>query len=94
MEPPLKKQRKALLDDGSDESGDEGGVNLAEGQEFKINEEYARRFEHNKKREELQRCAHSPNQLPLPCILTAWFCSGGQIGQEIRLWEVERGWRR
>lgn len=24
--------------------------------EFKINEEYAKRFEHNKKREELQRC--------------------------------------
>lgn len=25
---------------------------------FKINEEYARRFEHNKKREELHRCMH------------------------------------
>lgn len=69
MEPPLKKQRKALLDDSSDESGDEGGVTLAEGQEFKINEEYARRFEYNKKREELQRCAHSPNQLPLRCTI-------------------------
>ncbi|RDW83268.1 hypothetical protein BP5796_04759 [Coleophoma crateriformis] len=43
-----------LLDD-SDSSEDEsaGGVELDGG--FKINEEYAKRFEHNKKREELQR---------------------------------------
>ncbi|RDW71228.1 hypothetical protein BP6252_07791 [Coleophoma cylindrospora] len=43
-----------LLDD-SDSSEDEsaGGVELEGG--FKINEEYAKRFEHNKKREELQR---------------------------------------
>ena len=72
MEPPLKKQRKALLDDSSDESGDElGGVNLAEGQAFKVNEEYARRFEHNKKREELQRCTHDPDQLRWRGMLTA-----------------------
>ncbi|KAL1961353.1 hypothetical protein VTO42DRAFT_81 [Malbranchea cinnamomea] len=54
MEPPLKKQKKVLLSDSSDESGDET-ADLVNGQEFKINEEYARRFEHNKKREELQR---------------------------------------
>jgi hypothetical protein len=55
MEPPLKKQRKALLSDSSsdEESGDEsGGVEVGD---LKINEEYARRFEHNKKREELQK---------------------------------------
>jgi protein KRI1 len=37
----------------SDESG--GGVKLDE-PGFKINEEYAKRFEHNKKRAELHRC--------------------------------------
>lgn len=37
----------------SDESG--GGAKLEE-PGFKINEEYAKRFEHNKKRAELHRC--------------------------------------
>jgi protein KRI1 len=52
-----KLSNKNLLDDSeSSSSGDEsgGGVFLEE-PEFKINEEYAKRFEHNKKREELQR---------------------------------------
>ncbi|OTB20518.1 hypothetical protein K445DRAFT_372113 [Daldinia sp. EC12] len=40
-------QKKTLFDDSDDES--DGGVKL------QINSEYARRFEHNKKREELQR---------------------------------------
>jgi protein KRI1 len=40
-------------DSGSDEE-EAGGAPLENG--FKINEEYAKRFEHNKKREELQRC--------------------------------------
>ena len=60
VERPAKRAR--LLDDSSSESngeeewtgvssdGGNGGVSL------KINEEYARRFEHNKKREERQRC--------------------------------------
>ncbi|KAF2178980.1 Krr1-domain-containing protein [Zopfia rhizophila CBS 207.26] len=43
-ERPAKKAK--LLDSSDEESGDEGGVSL------KVNEEYARRFEHNKKREE------------------------------------------
>ncbi|KAL5366159.1 KRI1-like family-domain-containing protein [Aspergillus floccosus] len=56
MEPPAKKPRKLLDDDSSSESGDEsGGVSLNIDNGFKINEEYARRFEHNKKREELQK---------------------------------------
>ncbi|KAF7180726.1 hypothetical protein CNMCM7691_010017 [Aspergillus felis] len=58
MEPPAKKPRKLLDDDSSSDSGDEsGGVPIANQSEpaFKINEEYARRFEHNKKREELQK---------------------------------------
>ena len=45
---PGSKKRKLI---------DTGGDDLADGEVgFKINEEYARRFEHNKKREELQRC--------------------------------------
>ncbi|WEW55333.1 Kinetochore protein Spc24 [Emydomyces testavorans] len=56
MEPPTKKQKKLLLSDGSDdESTTEGGLKLHDGEIFKINEEYARRFEHNKKLEELQQ---------------------------------------
>jgi protein KRI1 len=59
MEPPAKKPRKLLDDDSSSDSGDEsGGVPITDQSEpaFKINEEYARRFEYNKKREELQQC--------------------------------------
>ncbi|KAF7122011.1 hypothetical protein CNMCM5793_009566 [Aspergillus hiratsukae] len=58
MEPPAKKPRKLLDDDSSSDSGDEsGGVPITDQSEpaFKINEDYARRFEHNKKREELQK---------------------------------------
>ena len=39
-----------LFDESEDES--DGGV------ELKVNDEYARRFEHNKKREERHRCKH------------------------------------
>lgn len=60
MEPPAKKSRKLLDDDSSSDTGDEsGGVpinNQSNGFSFKINEDYARRFEHNKKREEIQKC--------------------------------------
>lgn len=46
---------KMSLDDSDSESDSEtGGAKLANG--FKVNEEYAKRFEHNKKREELSRC--------------------------------------
>ncbi|PLB46766.1 Krr1-domain-containing protein [Aspergillus steynii IBT 23096] len=59
MEPPAKKSRKLLDDDSSSDTGDEsGGVpinNQSNGFNFKINEDYARRFEHNKKREEIQK---------------------------------------
>jgi hypothetical protein len=60
--PLTPAQKKTLLLDNSD-SDSEGqeyhsAVEAPEGEEFKlkINEEYARRFEHNKKREELHRC--------------------------------------
>jgi protein KRI1 len=47
-----------LEDSDSTSSSDDdsvGGAKLDE-LEFKINEEYAKRFEHNKKREELHKC--------------------------------------
>ena len=65
---PAKKP-KLMLEDGSDSddaSNGMGGVALpgpapeAEEAGFKINAEYARRFEYNKKREEVQQCELSP----------------------------------
>ncbi|KAL2128676.1 hypothetical protein VTI74DRAFT_8850 [Chaetomium olivicolor] len=50
--------KKALFDDSGSSSEDDqedGGATLGPSAELKINEEYARRFEHNKKREELHR---------------------------------------
>lgn len=45
---PAKKMK--ILDDDDDSGDDEVDVSL------NVNEEYARRFEYNKKREEKQRC--------------------------------------
>ena len=42
-----------LLED-SDSESDAGGVAI-NGSEFKVNEDYARKFDYNKKREELKR---------------------------------------
>ncbi|KAL2140708.1 hypothetical protein VTI28DRAFT_3493 [Corynascus sepedonium] len=50
--------KKALFEDSESSSEDDqedGGATLGASAELKINEEYARRFEHNKKREELHR---------------------------------------
>lgn len=67
---------RKLLDDNSDsESGDDaGGVPLGKQSSdtgFKVNEDYARRFEHNKKREEVARrtCLHSTFS-HFACMLT------------------------
>jgi len=53
-----KKIKPSLLDDSDSASSSEdesvGGAKLEE-PDFKINEEYAKRFEHNKKREELHK---------------------------------------
>ena len=52
------KGANLLIDSDSDNASEDesdGGAPLEE-QGFKINEEYAKRFEHNKKREELHRC--------------------------------------
>lgn len=65
MEPPAKRPRKLIEESDWEidlENGPGGLVKNEEGElEFKINEEYARRFEYNKKREEMQRCEHQYN---------------------------------
>ncbi len=47
-----KAAKRNLLDDSESDS-DNGGAAVKPG--FKVNEEFARRFEHNKKREEQHR---------------------------------------
>ncbi|KAI9891098.1 MAG: KRRI-Interacting protein 1 [Vezdaea aestivalis] len=55
--------RNALLSDSADsEDSEPGGVTLDNGTDFKINEEYAKRFEHNKKRDELFRLEEKHGQ--------------------------------
>ena len=46
---------KELLSDSSSDSSDDETAGGAEVPELKVNQDYAQRFEHNKKREELQR---------------------------------------
>lgn len=57
---PSKKIKMLAEDEGSEDdsydSADGGAPINQDGNGFAINEEYARRFEHNKKREELHRC--------------------------------------
>jgi hypothetical protein len=55
-----KTAKPALLNDSSEDESDGGGAELG----FKVNEEYAKRFEHNKKRAELHRCKFT-------CMLSA-----------------------
>ncbi|KAK1963068.1 hypothetical protein LY78DRAFT_615006 [Colletotrichum sublineola] len=57
MAPELKEEKvpkKVNLLDESDSDDEDGGADIAAPQ-LKVNEEYAKRFEHNKKREELHR---------------------------------------
>ena len=64
---PQKKRTKLLLEDeSSDSDGSQmRGVSIINDAAkdcntgFTVNEEFARRFEHNKKREELHRCMSS-----------------------------------
>ena len=69
------KRAKLLLDD-DDETSDSssnapGGVSVnqkVDGKDksgFRVNEEYARRFEHNQRRAEIHRCTHC---VPLPSL--------------------------
>lgn len=53
--PKTPKLNKAnLLEDSDDE--DTGFATAQQSPAFKVNADFARRFEHNKKREEMQRC--------------------------------------
>ena len=65
------KKRKALLEADDSErsraSSPSGGVAIRDQAEadaisgFRVNEDFAQRFEHNKRREELQRCTAGHN---------------------------------
>lgn len=52
--PSNPNKRKLLDDSDSDSDSDDAGAAIG-GSGFKVNEEYAHRFEHNKKREEKHR---------------------------------------
>lgn len=57
MAPETKKEKapkKVNLLDDSDSDSEDGGADIA-APTLKVNEEYAKRFEHNKKREEMHR---------------------------------------
>ena len=61
--PPHKRAKLLLDDENSDSDGGRmRGVSISKGSAesgntgFTVNEQFARRFEHNKKREELHRC--------------------------------------
>ena len=64
---PTQKRTKLLLDNESsdNDSDSSGGVSINKDEEdiatdgFTVNQDFARRFEHNKKREELHRCTFS-----------------------------------
>ncbi|KAG6011592.1 hypothetical protein E4U43_008223 [Claviceps pusilla] len=55
---PKKSKRNLMDDSDSDFDSDEGGAQL-DNSGLKVNEEYARRFEYNKKREERQKCMYT-----------------------------------
>ena len=69
VERPAKKAKLTLdLDDSDSDTASSTGGGVyhaadAEGTGFKINTQYARRFEYNKKREEVQQRASSQVQL-------------------------------
>ncbi len=51
-----------MSSDSSD--SEDGGAEITPDPALKVNEEYARRFEHNKKREELARCTGTRTRNP------------------------------
>ena len=73
---PSKRVKILSEDEGSDDDSDDsadGGAKIdPNGDGFKINEEYARRFEHNKKREELHKCQSSLVTAYSLRVLTDW----------------------
>ncbi len=72
---PEKRAKPLLEDDTSDEesessvSGDvpsERQISPINGKGFTVNQDFAKRFEHNKKREELQKRTYGQPKLSLP----------------------------
>jgi predicted nucleic acid-binding Zn ribbon protein len=61
--------KRKLLDD-SDSDSEDGGAALSNG--FKVDEEFARRLEHNKKREERQRCMLHFLFFNAPILVQIW----------------------
>lgn len=53
---------KDMLDSDESDNGD-GGAQLGGDIDFKVNEDFARRFTHSKKREELRQCMYSCSSL-------------------------------
>jgi len=67
---PPNFPKKALFEE-SDSDSDDGGAAVESGN-FKVNSEYAKRFEHNKKREERQRRTYLNFYLNTACQF--FFC--------------------
>lgn len=61
----LDAPRRALFDNSEDGSDDDSGG----GVELKVNDGYAKRFEHNKRREELHRRTNPYQPLPPTTVL-------------------------
>lgn len=77
-------RKPSLFDDSDDES--DGGAKL------QVNAEFAKRFEHNKKREELHRCKYLVMSTSHPVSrqsLTKPRYSGGEIQIEADEWGQE-----
>lgn len=64
--------KRKLLDDSDSDS--EGGGAAVQDTGFAVNKEYARRFEHNKKREERQRCQSLPKKKKVLAALEVPTC--------------------
>jgi len=88
---PTEYPKPSLLDDSDSASSSDddsvGGAKL-EQSDFKINEEYAKRFEHNKKREELRKCSFAVH--PSKSVLSPF--SRGEISETSQdyEWSVRR----
>ncbi|KAI9645851.1 Kinetochore protein Spc24 [Ciborinia camelliae] len=69
QEPTAKVEKSKMMLDDSDSSSEDDSVGGAPLEpEFKVNQDYAKRFEHNKKREELQRLEEKYTKKPGPTI--------------------------
>ncbi len=87
-----EKLKPSLFDDSdftSNSDNDSVGGAKLEDPEFKINEEYAKRFEHNKKREELHKCWYFCEVIRTLINRT---CSGREIPEdhEAHEWAIWR----